>query len=141
MTLLIALCIRPKLALPLALFDMTIHFIMDENVIEHFMNLKGNQPNWERFSKYKESNWSVKENADTQYEGGESLNDVRKRAREFISNVKSHFEEENSLGLSSDLVLVAHGLFIKMVMAELDSVDPDTLHHPENGELVIRDFK
>lgn len=113
---------------------------VDEGVIEHFMNLKGNLANWERFSKYKESNWSVKENADTKYEGGESLNDVRKRARDFISNAKLYFEEENSLGLSCDLVLVAHGLFIKMVMAELDSVDPDTLHHPENGELVIREL-
>lgn len=115
---------------------------IDHDVIEHFMNLKGNQANWEKFMKYKSTEWNVKDNADVTFDGGESLNDVRVRARFFIKNAKELFAEGDSFGFASgDIVLVAHGLFIKMVMCELDGVEPDTIHHPANGELVIREIK
>lgn len=115
---------------------------IDPDVIEHFMNLKGNQANWEKFMKYKSSEWNVKDNADVSFDGGESLNDVRKRARFFLDNAKELFALDASAGFTSgDVVLVAHGLFIKMVMCELDGVEPDTIHHPANGELVIREIK
>jgi broad specificity phosphatase PhoE len=108
-------------------------------IVEHFMNLKGNEANWEKFTKYQQSEWNVKDNEDVQFEGGESLNDVRYRAKGFISDVKGYFKEDCP-DSSSDVVLVGHGLFIKMVIAELDGVEPDNVRHPENGELVIRDI-
>lgn len=115
---------------------------IEPGVVEHFMNLKGHEGNWKNFMSYKNSEWSMKEHMDVPFEGGESLNGVRERARAFIVNVRKYFEEEGEAGQDmGDLVLVAHGLFIKMVMAELDGVEPYTVMHPANGEIVIREIK
>lgn len=109
----------------------------DDNVVEHNMNLKGNKDNWEKFTKYKESDWDIEEYMNVPFEGGESLADVRDRAKVFLGFVEymAHGRDYNNI------VVVTHGQFIKMVLAELDGIDPKDIIHPKNGEVIVREIK
>ena len=111
--------------------------IIDEEVKEHDMNLKDNPENWAKFLKYKNSEWSVEEHFNTKFEGGESLVDVKERAKTFLG-----FVEELSLSLGhNNIVVVSHGQFIKMVLSILDGTDPAKTEHPKNGEVIVREIK
>ena len=101
-------------------------------IAEHFMNLVGNEENWEKFSQFKASNWSIKDFVNVTYEGGESLGDVMVRADKFVEFL-SGFPE-------GPIIVVSHGQFIKMVLAIIDGTDPDSIPHPQNGEVIKREL-
>jgi len=108
-----------------------------EGIVEHDMNLKDHPVNWEKFLKYKHSKWSVEQHLHVRFDGGESLADVRERAKTFLG-----FVEELAHALGHDnIVVVSHGQFIKMVLAEMDGTDPQTMTHPKNGEIIVREVK
>lgn len=99
-------------------------------IVEHHMNLVGNEENWNKFIKFRDSGWSVPEFLETKFDGGESLHDVIIRADKFVQFL-SGFP-------SGPLVVVSHGQFIKMMLAIIDKTDPDKITHPQNGEVIVR---
>jgi len=107
-------------------------------IAEHYMNLVNNPNNWELFQAYKASNWNVKDFLDTRYEGAESIRDVQKRAKKFLDAVKSTDAYTQKQGY--DVVCICHGQFIKQVMCLVNNLDPDSVIHPANGEIVELDI-
>lgn len=111
--------------------------IIDEEVVEHHMNLQGSDANWEKFLKYKNSEWNTEQFMHETWEGGETLANVRQRAKNFLGFAT---ELAHALG-HNNIVLVSHGQFIKMVLCELDGTDPKDVWHPKNGEVNVREIK
>lgn len=113
--------------------EATIH----DDVVEHHMNLPGNPANWEKFVKYRDSDWNTDQFMHETFEGGETLANVQQRAKAFLG-----FVEELAHGIGyNNIVLVAHGKFIKMVVCELDGIQIKDAPHPKNGEIIIREIK
>lgn len=99
-------------------------------ITEHYMNLVGNEENWNKFHERWKSGWNVLEFLDTKYEGGESLHDVLVRADKFVRFL-SGFPD-------GPIVVVSHGQFIKMMIAIIDNMEIDKIPHPKNGEIIVR---
>lgn len=111
--------------------------LIDENVREHDMNLTNNIENWNKFLDYKNEKWNTEKYMNVKFHGGESLHDVRERAKYFLG-----FAEELLYGLGyNNIVVVSHGQFIKMALSEIDKKDPKDIVHPENGEVIVREIK
>ena len=67
----------------------------------------------------------------------ESIADCYKRARQFYNDLKNNYYEEDTL------VIVAHGVFIQMLIAVIDRLSVDEIleiDHPRNCEIIIRDI-
>lgn len=101
-----------------------------EEIVEHKMNLVGHPENFNKFKDYENSGWKPSSHMDVQYDGGESLRDVKVRAELFLEDCKSTDWEH--------IIVVSHGLFIKMALSLLDGIDPDNIMHPNNGEVIVR---
>lgn len=104
------------------------------SITEHRMNLVNHEENWKKFESYKNREFNVKEYLDVQYEGGESLAEVRKRAEEFLKDIRSGFH-------GSSAVVVSHGQFLKQVISMVKGKEPDEIEHPKNGEVIVLDVE
>lgn len=104
--------------------------IVDE-IVEHKMNLVGHPENFNKFKEYENSGWKPSNHMEVRYDGGESLSEVRERAKQFLVDCAVCEDYEN-------IVVVSHGLFIKMALSLIDGTDPDSITHPKNGEIIIR---
>jgi broad specificity phosphatase PhoE len=113
--------------------QLTIFPIMRPDITEQHMNLVGHDENWAKFERFRDSGWGLTEFMEIEFDGGESLQDVLIRANKFVRFLEGFPE-------GRPIVVVSHGLFIKMVMAILDKVDPETLHHPRNCEIIQREL-
>ena len=115
--------------------DPGVEYAVDlvEEIVEHKMNLVGNPENWKRFKDYEKSGWKHLDHIDVKYDGGESLADVKDRASAFLKDC-SGSDWEN-------IVVVSHGLFIKMALSLIDGIDSDNVPHPNNGEVIVRKVK
>ena len=107
------------------------HATYTSRVSEHYMNLVDHPGNWELFELYKKSNWNVKSFLDIRYEDAESIRDVQERAQELIEDLRWRATQ----GVDR-VVCVCHGQFIKQVMCLVKGLDPDTVVHPANGEII-----
>lgn len=96
---------------------------------EHEMNLPNNPENWKKFKAYKESGWSVSKNYDVTFKGGETLRDMRARAKQFLKRLR-----KGEFGVV--VVAVSHGQFIKEVISLVNKVNPDKIQHPANGQVI-----
>jgi broad specificity phosphatase PhoE len=104
--------------------------VIYNGIHEHFMNLVGHKENWDKFVNFRDTGWNLKEHMDVTFEGGESFSDVVERANKFLQYL---------LGFpDGPIVVVSHGLFIKVLMSLIDNVDPETIPHPLNGEVIRR---
>jgi broad specificity phosphatase PhoE len=100
------------------------------NITEQHMNLVAHEDNWAKFVKFRDSGWGITEFMDVEFDGGESLHDVIIRANKFVEYLRGFPD--------GPIVVVSHGLFLKMMMAVIDKEDPEKLHHPKNCEIVTR---
>lgn len=99
-------------------------------IVEHKMNLVGHPENFNKFKEYEKSGWKGSTHMDVQYDGGESMRDVKARAAQFLIDCAC-CEYDN-------IIAVSHGLFIKMAISLIDGIDPDDIIHPKNGEIIIK---
>lgn len=100
------------------------------NITEQHMNLVGHEENWAKFVRFRDSGWGITEFMEIEFDGGESLHDVIIRASKFVEYLR---------GLpDGPIVVVSHGLFIKMMVAVIDKEDPEKLQHPKNCEIITR---
>jgi broad specificity phosphatase PhoE len=102
----------------------------DMNLIhEHEMNLPGFPSNWKKFLSYRESEWNVSKHYDVKFHGGETLRDMRNRAKQFVKRLRS-----NEFGPL--VIAVSHGQFIKEVISLVSKIHPDKIQHPANGQVI-----
>lgn len=100
------------------------------SITEQHMNLVNHEENWAKFVQFRDSNWSITQVMDVGFEGGESMRDMIVRADKFVRYLQGFPD--------GPIVVVSHGLFIKMMIAIMDGIDPETITHPKNCEIITK---
>jgi broad specificity phosphatase PhoE len=101
---------------------------------EHEMNLNGHSGNWKKFIEYRNSGWDTTKYYDVKFQGGETLREMRNRAKKFVNILKS-----GEFGML--VVAVSHGQFIKEVISVVKKIHPNSVQHPANGQVIELEIK
>lgn len=100
-------------------YELKIPVIFDHRLREIDLGILNGKP-YDDFDKYLKDELTDKRDLNKKIEGGESLNDVRKRVLDFILEVEKNYKGKN-------ILIVSHGAPLWMLEAEMRAINDEEL--------------